>query len=210
MSTARNRLLLRLHYKQVLLWGAACATRHTKQQSVGGNTLNTHSPLTPSHFLIGCPAGLYLDRWTAEEQVSCPQLLVMSTRQQERLNHFWQCWSLQYLISLPCTVRKFCSQGRLAVGSLVLVHEDKVPHLGWPLGVIMELIPGKDGLCSKVKLRTSNGTLRRLIHQLHDLEVSHFPLNPGDNSSSVAVHNTDLLDINKFSYLKSLLHGEVA
>ena len=40
-------------------------------------------------------------------------------------------------------------------GSVVLLREDNIPRMNWPLGVIIDLFPGRDGIvsCVNVKLQ---------------------------------------------------------
>ena len=59
------------------------------------------------------------------------------------------------------------------VGDVVLIHHDKKPKLHWPLGVITELHPGKDGLVRYVSLQTSRGITNRPLFKLYPLEISH-------------------------------------
>ena len=59
----------------------------------------------------------------------------------------------------------------LRPGDLVLVREDNLPRMKWPLGVIEEVYPGKDGLIRSVKVRMARGSLMRPIQRLHCLEV---------------------------------------
>lgn len=73
----------------------------------------------------------------------------------------------------------------------MLVREDNSPRLQWPLGVIVELFPGKDGIIRSVKVKTAKGVISRPVQKLHNLELSsagedattdeaHSPLPPTD------------------------------
>ena len=68
-------------------------------------------------------------------------------------------------------MNKFKSKCNLKVGSLVLIREDNFPRMCWPLGIIIETHPGRDGLVRPVKVRTSQGVVSRPIQLLYDLEV---------------------------------------
>jgi hypothetical protein len=59
-----------------------------------------------------------------------------------------------------------------AVGDVVLVGADNQKRMMWPLGKIVELIPGKDGNVRVVKVRTTTGVIIRPIQRLFPLEVS--------------------------------------
>ena len=65
---------------------------------------------------------------------------------------------------------------------MVLVREDNIPRMSWPLGVIVKTFPGKDGIIRAVSVKTSKGVFTRPIQKLHDLEldseVSHETVDP--------------------------------
>ncbi|XP_035222132.1 uncharacterized protein LOC118195013 [Stegodyphus dumicola] len=50
---------------------------------------------------------------------------------------------------------------------------DNTKRINWPLGKIIQILPGKDGITRLVKLRTANGHLLRPIQRLYPLEVSN-------------------------------------
>ena len=77
--------------------------------------------------------------------------------------------------NLPPIVNKFKSKCNLKIGSSVLVREDNFPRMYWPLGIIVDTHPGKDGLVRSVKIRTSQGIICRPIQLVHDLEVNTNP-----------------------------------
>ena len=60
----------------------------------------------------------------------------------------------------------------LKVGSVVLMQDEGSPRLQWPLGVIQELYPGRDGNVRSVQVKTAKGMLIRPIQHLHHLEVN--------------------------------------
>jgi len=53
-----------------------------------------------------------------------------------------------------------------AVGDLVVIKEDNMPPLQWPLGRIVTVHAGKDGAIRVVSIRTSAGECTRAIHRL--------------------------------------------
>jgi hypothetical protein len=53
----------------------------------------------------------------------------------------------------------------------VLIREDHIPRLSWPMGVIVQLFPGKDGLVRSVNLKTASGVITKSIQRLHDIEI---------------------------------------
>ena len=51
--------------------------------------------------------------------------------------------------------RRFC------VGDLVITSSNEIPRSHWPMGRIIEVYPGRDGVIRFVQLKTSNGELSR-------------------------------------------------
>jgi hypothetical protein len=61
-----------------------------------------------------------------------------------RLDHFWKLWSSD-LRNLPPAPSKFSKRGNgLTVGDVILIREDNVPRLGWPLARVVEIFSGID------------------------------------------------------------------
>jgi hypothetical protein len=129
------------------------------------------APLTPSHFLIGRGAGFQLDATPAEEVVFANSLGDREVVRQEHLNRFWALWSQDYLRNLPPTVNHLRARGNLKIGSVVLIREDNVGRLHWPMGKVNKLFPGRDGVVRSVELQTARGPVLRSIQRLHQLEV---------------------------------------
>lgn len=73
--------------------------------------------------------------------------------------------------NLPPTVKGFESNCNVKKGSVVLLREDNVPRMNWPLGIITHIFPASDGIVGCVSVRTAKGVLRRPVQKLHDLEI---------------------------------------
>ena len=58
------------------------------------------------------------------------------------------------------------------MGSIVLVREDNMPRLQCPIGVVVNVYPGRDGLIRSVDVKTRKGVFNRPIQTLHDLEMN--------------------------------------
>lgn len=71
------------------------------------------------------------------------------------------------------------------VGDVVLISNDNQKRIEWPLGLVIEVIPGKDGHVRVVRLRTEPGELVRPIQRLCPLEMS-------------SADADDILPINKY------------
>ena len=97
-----------------------------------GDEPDVSNPLTPSHFLIGHSGGFQIPSTEVEfSNVSLPEKNVF---RQQQLDKFWSMWSLDYLRNLPPATNSV-DQHTLQVGSVVLVREDNIPRLKWPLAV---------------------------------------------------------------------------
>ncbi|GFS72765.1 integrase catalytic domain-containing protein [Trichonephila clavipes] len=60
----------------------------------------------------------------------------------------------------------------LEVGDIVLIGHDNVPRIDWPLGVILEVYPDKDGVSRVARIITFHGERIRPFQRLYPLEVS--------------------------------------
>ena len=140
------------------------------------------NPLTPSHFLIGRVAGF--QPHDSDEYVnSCHKdLNEREIVRKRQLDRFWKMWSDDYLKNLPPTVKGFKSNCNLKKGSIVLMREDNVPRMCWPLGLITELFPGRDGIVRCVNVQTAKGVFCRPVQKLHDLEIYYDVNNVKENS----------------------------
>ncbi|XP_078345136.1 uncharacterized protein LOC144667518 [Oculina patagonica] len=89
-------------------------------------------------------------------------------------NALWKRWSSEYVRSLrerhnlkhpgkPCT---------LAVGDVVILKSEDKNRGKWPLGIVQELYPGRDGVVRAVKLRSGKSFLERAVQHLYPLELS--------------------------------------
>ena len=74
--------------------------------------------------------------------------------------------------NLPPTLNRFKKSGDLKLGSVVLIKEDNHARMLWPIGVVTEMHPGRDGVVRSVNLKTVKGIVTRSIQRLYDLEIS--------------------------------------
>jgi Arginine methyltransferase-interacting protein, contains RING Zn-finger len=75
----------------------------------------------------------------------------------------------EYLGQLKLTAKKK-REHIIKVGDVVLIGDDNVKRLDWPMGRVINLCPGADGHVRVVKLRTSSGVLTRPIQRIYPLE----------------------------------------
>ena len=139
------------------------------------------NPLTPSHFLLGRSSHLASATSDAVLKTKADFCLAKQSHQ-TTLDSFWTLWSEDYIRNLPSLGN---GKGRvdLNLGSIVLIKEEGKPRLTWPLGKVIELFEGKDGLIRAVRLKTAKGELSRPVQKLYKLEVSDFVVQPLKTSS---------------------------
>ncbi|XP_071042214.1 uncharacterized protein [Parasteatoda tepidariorum] len=58
------------------------------------------------------------------------------------------------------------------IGDIVLIGQDNARRIDWPLGIVLELYPGKDSIPRVARLRTSQGERIRPFQRLYPLELS--------------------------------------
>ena len=86
------------------------------------------------------------------------------------LKKFWKIWSVDYLNSLPKLVPAFDDKGFLTKGSLVLVQDENLPRIRWPVGTVIEVYPGLDGKIRSAKVKTARSVIERPVQRLCSLE----------------------------------------
>ncbi|XP_055634089.1 uncharacterized protein LOC129774381 [Toxorhynchites rutilus septentrionalis] len=131
--------------------------------------------LTPAHFLIGEPLVTI-----AEPDLSHikPGRLDRFQEMKKSTQDLWTRWSRDYRSQLHQRTKWRNSQTNLKPGQLVLL-KDNTPPLQWPLGRIVETIPGKDGHVRVVVVKTATGQYKRAV-----TEVSVLPTDPDAEDES--------------------------
>lgn len=114
--------------------------------------------ITPAHFLCQTP----IDHLPFSEDPRVNSCL--SDRYKllgQLISSFWRRWSTEYLSSLQERFKWNKNNAELKVGLLVLIKSENTPVLSWPMGKIVELFPGKDGIARVASVRTSRGIFKR-------------------------------------------------
>ena len=122
--------------------------------------------LTPGHALIGelltssvdvhsLPGhGKMLDRW----------------RQVSEIKHqFWRRWSTEYLNELQHRHKWKGPTTDVQLDTLVILKEDNLPVMQWPLGRIVKVYKGDDGIVRVCDVKTQKGVFKRALHILAPL-----------------------------------------
>lgn len=118
--------------------------------------------LTPAHFLIG----------TSMQALPEPDLTAIPSnrlthyqQRQQMFQRYWQRWSQEYLTGLQQSSKNL-QPSPIRVGSVVVLREDNLPPLQWPLAKIIEVHPGADGAVRVVTIETTKGTYKRPVNRI--------------------------------------------
>ncbi|XP_053699039.1 uncharacterized protein LOC128746010 [Sabethes cyaneus] len=130
--------------------------------------------LTPGHFLVGSNL----------QAVPEPSLNHTSDshlnhwhQTQKNLQRIWARWYPEYLAQLQSRATKGCKRPvPIEVGRIVVIKDDNLPPAKWPLGRIIKLHPGKDGVTRVVTLKTAVAdNVVRPIARIAMLPLPHDP-----------------------------------
>ncbi|XP_036148482.1 uncharacterized protein LOC118647537 [Monomorium pharaonis] len=124
--------------------------------------------LTPGHFLIGEAPTVIPEPSLAEETLS---RLSRWQLVRQKVDLFWNRWSAECLQRFQATSKWHHPSNCIVKGSLVLVTDERYPPAKWPLGRVIELHKGPDGLARVVTLRTASGFYKRPITKLCVLPI---------------------------------------
>ena len=132
------------------------------------NDINDCLPLTPNHLLcvkngVSAPSGcfsqqdVYKGRWKYVQHLT---------------EQFWRRWLREYLPTLQMRNKWTKVKRCVSVGDLVLIAEEITPRHVWPLGLVIHVNKGRDGLVRSVRLKTKSSVLVRPITKVVLLEES--------------------------------------
>ncbi|CAB0006093.1 unnamed protein product [Nesidiocoris tenuis] len=79
---------------------------------------------------------------------------------------FWKRWQTEYLLEQQQILKWNTPANPPHIGQLVIVKEDNVPPLQWPVGVIEDLFPGQDKRTRVAVVRTPSGSKVRPLVRL--------------------------------------------
>lgn len=119
--------------------------------------------LTPAHFLMSSPIQHLPAYDMTKERISL-------LKRKELLDHlvqsYWKKWHIEYLHSLQMRQKWNSPANNILVGTIVLVHQEDASPLYWPVGVVEEIFPGKDGVVRVALVRTPSGNFKRPVVKL--------------------------------------------
>ncbi|XP_053390049.1 uncharacterized protein LOC128552977 [Mercenaria mercenaria] len=132
-------------------------------------------PLTPSHLLYGrrITSPVYPDdREATADDISHNSADKLYRFKSATIEHFWSRWKHEYLTSLRQFHKMSGNHGdTLTVGDVVQIHDNNLPRNRWSLGVIEDVVTGRDGLIRAARIRSRRGVTMRPIAKLYPLEL---------------------------------------
>ena len=129
--------------------------------------IKDENALTPAHLTIGRSLTVTPDLPQDHGLVSISDRYLYVQR---LLNLLWKRWVNEYLPLLTVRQKWLSESPPCKVGDLVLVSDDGIKRCKWPLGRVIELFEGRDGLIRSVMVRTARGQIKRPVQRLHKLE----------------------------------------
>lgn len=122
-------------------------------------------PLTPSQILtlkssaVLPPPGKFVQQdLYCRKRWRCVQFLA---------NEFWSRWRKEFLTHQQERKKWTRQQPNLKKDDVVLMCDDSLPRIQWPLARIIETFEGQDGLVRKVKVKLCDGSVyERPVHKL--------------------------------------------
>nr|XP_054757838.1 uncharacterized protein LOC129263947 [Lytechinus pictus] len=121
------------------------------------NDPNADAPLTPNHLLT------FKTTTPLPPPGEFPETDMYARKAWRRvqflLEQFWSRWRKEYLLGLQERRKLTKPHRNLQVGDVVLVIDQEVPRMKWPLAVVTAAAPDADGLVRKVRVRVGNKEL---------------------------------------------------
>lgn len=122
-------------------------------------------PLTPAHFIQPLPDSGVTDLDEIDTQNLNSRLrYIQSLRDQ-----FRQRFKVEYLAFLVQKGNR--KQDSIMLGDVVLIETEE-KRIKWPLGIVQEIIAGKDGVGRTARIKTSTGMRVRPVQRLYKMEVT--------------------------------------
>ena len=130
--------------------------------------INDFEAITPDHLLIG-----YQNEANAIDPLRHKNNSKVQWKNvQSSANMFWKCWLNHYLPILTNQQKWAKTVENLTLNDLVIIKTKDTPRSHRPLGRILDVYPGDDGIVRSVKIRTPTGEIIRPSRSVCVLEKS--------------------------------------
>ena len=128
-------------------------------------------PLTPNHFLLGrANPNVPMDVFDNTEV--CSKRTWRAA--QVMINHFWRRWLKEYLPTITERKKWQKHQPNLEIDDIVLIINPDSPRGHWPLGRVLRVNTGQDGVVRSAIVKTMTGEYLRPAAKLCLLERDVF------------------------------------
>ncbi|XP_077978095.1 uncharacterized protein LOC144433628 [Glandiceps talaboti] len=97
-------------------------------------------------------------------------------RVQYLAEQFWGRWRKEYLNTLTQRQKWNTPRRNTKKGDIVLLKDDQVPRMEWPLAIVTETTEGEDGLVRKVKIQVSTKNLDKKGRRDSKLSILERPI----------------------------------
>ena len=104
---------------------------------------------------------------------------------QAMVNEVWKRWLREYVPDLIERRKWLRPQRNIGVNDLVLIVDQNSPRGHWPLGKIINVIPGPDNVVRSAIVKTKTGELTRPVSRLCLLEVGEEDVVPEKTEDGV-------------------------
>lgn len=126
--------------------------------------------ITPGHFLIG-------DSLTSPPESDFRDVPTNRLSNWSHISkikqHFWTRWHREYLNELTSRTKWATGQHSIQIGTIVLLRDENTPSMQWPLGRVIKIHPGSDGVIRTVTVKTASSVLDRNVKKLVPLPNQH-------------------------------------
>ncbi|XP_033179299.1 uncharacterized protein LOC105681468 [Bombus impatiens] len=143
--------------------------------------------LTPGHFLIG--ESLMSVRERDFRDTSSYRLSRWQHIQKHK-QHFWKRWHKEYLNQLNNHSKWTKGGHNIQEDTIVLLREDNVPSMHWPLGRVVKVYPEAGGIIRTATVQTSSSLLDRGVKRLVPLPCQSVQDESGQSLASKEVDHT--------------------
>ena len=123
-------------------------------------------PLCPEQFLLP-PRGDFKEE---ERELDLSDEFRQRKMWLSSMNDLWRKEYLHQVLGSQGEVWK-TRPNPLKVGEVVLVADDREKRLNWKMGVVRQLIIGRDGRCRAAIVQVKSGMLTRPVRKLYKLEI---------------------------------------
>ena len=146
--------------------------------SIVNNTPLSDIPCNPNEPFPVSPGMLLTHRENftfSPEDFNVDDLLSYGSKRWRRVQYlsdqFWLRWKREFLLNQQARNKWIYPRRNLSVGDVVML-KDSTPRNTWPLGIVSEIFPSKDGLVRRVTIKLKSDFLgkcqfrERAIHDL--------------------------------------------